>query len=337
MHRYSRLMLILGLALLSACSNSSPATIQPLPEQPTASIPAANPDQPTSTPAVSQTAVSEDNSAPPSPPNLPAFDDRQDPLSLLASFYNAINRADYQRAYGYFEVAPMPFDQFEQGYEQTLSVKVLIDPHFVIDVGAGNQNTRVAAGLIAYDRQAGWQYFVGCYELHRVNINGPTEPWQIRNSQFELTNDLQAMSQQLGQICPAIEPPARVQTPEQTLALYISTLNQANYAQAWNYWHEQPASDVAAWSQQFESNQFIQVVINPQGLIDAGAGNLYYSTNLVWLTNDQAGQLQVQAGCVTLHRNNTEPDQPWKMQNLTLQTLQANPRALDQSLNNQCQ
>ncbi len=343
MHRYSRLMIILGVSLLTACSNSTPATIQPLPEQPTASIPATSsePNQPTPTevaaPVASETAVVAAESAPPSKANLAVFEDRQDPLSLVASFYNAVNRAEYQRAYDYFEVAPMPFDQFEQGYEQTLSVDVLINPHFTIDVGAGNQNARVAAGLIAYDRQAGWQYFVGCYDLHRVNINGPDEPWQIRSSQFELANDLQAMGRRVGQICPATSQPSAAQTPEQLLTLYSNALNQADYAQAWSYWREQPASDLATWSQQFDANQFNQVLINPQALSDAGAGNLYYSTNLVWLTTDQADQVQVQAGCVTLHRNNTEPNQPWQIQSFALQALEPSPTVLNQALAASCQ
>ncbi|WP_152976533.1 hypothetical protein [Herpetosiphon geysericola] len=344
MHRYSRLMLILGLGLLTACSNSTPTPIQPLQEQATASIPAASsePTQPSPTqaaaaPAVAETAVVVTEPAPPSKADLAVFDDQQSPLSLLASFYNAVNRAEYQRAYSYFELEPMPFDQFEQGYEQTLSVDVLVNPNVEIDVGAGNQHARVAAALIAYDRQAGWQYFVGCYDLHRVNINGPSEPWQIRGSQFELVNDLQTLNQRVGQICPATSQPNEAQTPEQLLTLYTNALNQADYAQAFSYWREQPANDVAAWSQQFATKQFNQVLINPQGLSDAGAGNIYYSTNLVWFSPDKTGQLQFEVGCVTLHRNNTEPDQPWQIQGFALEAIEQSPAVINQALATSCQ
>jgi hypothetical protein len=52
-------------------------------------------------------------------PALLSYAERSTPVDLLASFYNAINRREYQRAYGYWETPPSLYDQFVQGYADT--------------------------------------------------------------------------------------------------------------------------------------------------------------------------------------------------------------------------
>ena len=55
------------------------------------------------------------------------FEDVDSPVGLLASYYNAINRQDYQRAYGYWETPAEPFDQFASGFADTVSARVIIE------------------------------------------------------------------------------------------------------------------------------------------------------------------------------------------------------------------
>ena len=59
----------------------------------------------------------------------PFYEDRTEAVGVVKSFYNAINRKEYERAYSYFEGAPNPapslapsYDKFVAGYATTVSV-----------------------------------------------------------------------------------------------------------------------------------------------------------------------------------------------------------------------
>src|SRR5438874_1728720 len=59
----------------------------------------------------------------------PFYEDRTQAVGVVKSFYNAINRKEYDRAYSYYEGAPNPapslapsYDKFVAGYTNTVSV-----------------------------------------------------------------------------------------------------------------------------------------------------------------------------------------------------------------------
>jgi hypothetical protein len=56
----------------------------------------------------------------------PAYlDDRSTPEAVISSYYNAINRAEYARAYSYFGADFAPgYDSWEFGYSDTSHVEV---------------------------------------------------------------------------------------------------------------------------------------------------------------------------------------------------------------------
>src|SRR5438876_2569156 len=61
------------------------------------------------------------------PANVPSYvDNRSDAVSLLISYFNAIDRKEYARAYGYWETGSQVggFAQFEAGFATTQSVIV---------------------------------------------------------------------------------------------------------------------------------------------------------------------------------------------------------------------
>src|SRR5262249_42081216 len=49
---------------------------------------------------------------------VPFYEDRTDPVAALISYYNAIDRKEYQRAYGYFQGAPNPNPSLAPPYDQ---------------------------------------------------------------------------------------------------------------------------------------------------------------------------------------------------------------------------
>ena len=57
--------------------------------------------------------------APAPTPSIPSYASQDSPAEVLASFYNAINRQEYQRAYSYWETPPSSYPEFAQGYADT--------------------------------------------------------------------------------------------------------------------------------------------------------------------------------------------------------------------------
>lgn len=103
-------------------------------------------------------------------PPIPSYASQDSPAEVLESFYNAINRYEYQRAYGYWESPPSPYDQFAQGYADTASVQLIVQLPAFIDAGTGNLHAAIPTVFVATKRDGSQQTFVGCYITHKVNI-----------------------------------------------------------------------------------------------------------------------------------------------------------------------
>jgi hypothetical protein len=132
-------------------------------------------------------AQDDDDSDEPTPLSaLPYADDRSTPEAVITSYYNAINRAEYARAYSYYgeNAAPANYDRWERGYSDTSFV----------DVGFGETSAEGAAGSVYYSvpvkldvetTQGQHQYFSGCYVVRLANpaIQGvPFEPMHIEDA-----------------------------------------------------------------------------------------------------------------------------------------------------------
>jgi hypothetical protein len=98
-----------------------------------------------------------------------------DPDGLVLSYYSAINRHEYARAYGYWETPGAPngvtpvFADFVRGYANTASVEIATGT-ILSDAGAGNIAYQVPAVISATQTDGTVQRFYGCYLLHRVNV-----------------------------------------------------------------------------------------------------------------------------------------------------------------------
>src|SRR6266581_2984089 len=82
----------------------------------------------TSTPTTSpaQSAVTQPSASPSAVPVTAYLDDRSSAEQVVRSYYDAIGRRQYLRAYGYWETSPtlMAFDAFAKVFETTTSVQV---------------------------------------------------------------------------------------------------------------------------------------------------------------------------------------------------------------------
>ena len=118
------------------------------------------------------------------------LDNRSDGAEVIRSFYNAINRDEYARAYSYWEPNTdasqlAPFDQFQQGYALTKSVALTIG-NVQTDAGAGQRYASVPARIVATMADGSDQTFVGCYSLHLaspdIQSQPPFEPMGIQKA-----------------------------------------------------------------------------------------------------------------------------------------------------------
>ena len=105
----------------------------------------------------------------------PYLDDRSTPIQVLKSYYNAINRQEYVRAYSYWgqkgtsaKSQPPAYPQFAAGYSNTAQVK-LTTGKASSEGGAGSVYTTVPVTLAVTNTNGSKDTFVGCYTLRQVN------------------------------------------------------------------------------------------------------------------------------------------------------------------------
>lgn len=101
------------------------------------------------------------------------LDDRSTPIEVLRSYYNAINRKEYVRAYYYWAQQgtsatslPPAYPQFAAGYAKTASVQ-LTTGQVNADTGAGTTTYRVPVTLVAMQNNGSKQTFIGCYTIRQ--------------------------------------------------------------------------------------------------------------------------------------------------------------------------
>lgn len=101
----------------------------------------------------------------------PYLDDRSDAAQLVKSFYSAISRHEYARAWDYFseDKPAKDFDSFVKGYEDTQTVTVLTGP--VSEEGAaGSRFFDVPVAIQAMAQDGSPRTFGGCYS---ARLTGP--------------------------------------------------------------------------------------------------------------------------------------------------------------------
>ena len=107
----------------------------------------------------------------------PYLDDRSTPEAVIASFYNAIDRHEYARAWSYYQDGEgvAPFETFVKGYAETVSV----------DVQFGQMAQEGAAGSTYYEQpvyldvtnsDGSHSKFGGCYTLRLAQPANQAEP-----------------------------------------------------------------------------------------------------------------------------------------------------------------
>ena len=98
----------------------------------------------------------------------PYLDDRSDPAALIRSFYNAVNRHEYARAWSYFgDARPAAgYPGFVAGYADTAAVELVTGP--VATEGAAGSVFATVPVAIAATGAGGTRVFAGCYTTRQI-------------------------------------------------------------------------------------------------------------------------------------------------------------------------
>ena len=105
------------------------------------------------------------------------LDDRSTPQAVISSFYNAISRQEYARAWSYYQDGQgVPaFDAFVTGYQNTATASVSFGQP-AQEGAAGSTYWTLPVSLDAVDSAGKHSYFAGCYTLRLANPSIQAEP-----------------------------------------------------------------------------------------------------------------------------------------------------------------
>jgi hypothetical protein len=245
--------------------------------------------------------------SPTSPPSVQWYEDRTDPIRLLASFYNGINRKEYQRAYGYWASPPNPYEQFVQGYAETASVLVAVHPPALHGVATGNAYASIPVLLSATHSDGSQHNFVGCYVARRPNVGiegAPAgEEWSLYEATITATSGNVTDATLLTQACASLpynrpnEPTCDDRGgPVLLLASHYDAVNRQEYRRAYGYWASPPNS-YEDFAQGYADTKSVFLVVSPPTRLEGAAGSIYASIPALLIATHTDGSQHNFVGC----------------------------------------
>lgn len=131
-------------------------------------------------------------------PEGPSDEQRTDPVTTLAAYYEAINSRDYRRAYRFWESSTSSYEQFARGFADTDRVRFLIEPPR-LEGAAGSSFAEIPTIVIAATRGGSERVFAGCYVLRRSNVRD--SGWHIYRADLSSIPPNARVSRMLAQGC----------------------------------------------------------------------------------------------------------------------------------------
>jgi len=317
---------------------------------------------PTSTSSPSASAVAQPSISPSTAPASAYLDDRSNAAALISSYYDAISKRQYLRAYSYWETSDSlpPYATFAQGFANTTDVQVELGT-VGGSAGAGQLYWSVPAAVFS-TTTAGAQSFVGCYTAHlarpELQAAPPFKPLSIQAGQLSAVATAAVARAALSTACgTANATPLPWGTSaggidaanylddrsagEAVIRSYYNAVNRKEYTRAYAYW-ESGASQLPAFTpfQAGYANTKSVTLLTKPGTIGAGAGQTYYSVPAVITASNTDGTTTTFAGCYTLHLGSpnaqaTPPFQPVAIQSARI-TQAASGSNTSDLLNSAC-
>ena len=258
----------------------------------------------------------------------PYLDDRSNPVALIRSYYSAVNRKEYLRAYSYWRDPATRLGtlaSFSNGYSHTASVG-LVFGSITGDAGAGQMYYTVPVRLKGTASNGVHQDYAACYVVHisQPGFYGapPITPMNIDRGTAKSVNVNTTDAVVLANACngpdyPITSPVSVGPTsldisknnyldnrsdPIATVSSYLNALNRKEYVRAYSY-AQNPAAEFGSYSNYEAGYTDTDVITVTFGTVlsDAGAGNLNYKVPLAMRVLSTAATTQTFVGCYSLH------------------------------------
>ena len=159
--------------------------------------------------------------------DLPYYDDRSSPQTLIFSLYNAINRREFSRAYAYFGSPPAEtLDAYASGFNQTKLVQIATGSTFE-EGAAGSAFATIPLAIRSVMDDGGESVFAGCVMARRANpliTNENFRGWHIERTAIRLSS--KAFEQSLPECDENGRPVSPVYGPEEFSATPQDVLPQ---------------------------------------------------------------------------------------------------------------
>jgi hypothetical protein len=258
---------------------------------------------------------------------------------LVASYYNAISRGEYGRAYHYWETAPnnQTEAQFAAGFSDTFGAQAIVRLPIFTGVATGHEYASIPTLVIGTRLNDSIVLYTGCFVAHKVNVpvGNATEPdpnWRLQTGNLR-----QQTSLNLGALDSACDNslslassmnPLSQFDPVLLIQSYYSAISQGFYSTAYRYWETAPNNQTEAqFTAGFSDTVSVSAYIGLPVHSDAGAGNIYASIPALVVAGRIDGSTAYFAGCFTAHKvnvpvgNATEPDPNWYLRDANMQQV----------------
>jgi hypothetical protein len=260
----------------------------------------------------------------PTPANY--VDDRSTPWQVIISFYNAINRQEYSRAYGYWaDPSTMlgSFNAFAAGYQDTASVD-LVFGEITSDAYMSQVDYTIPVLLKTTARNNTHTNSAACYVVHEVSpdVMGtpPNIPMSIskgsaRASEINLS-DASALATACngytlgGATAPITSGSLSIDKsnflddrsgPIETVSSFLNALNRKQYVRAYSYFDD-PAAFPGPYGPYAAGYSNTDMITATFGTVqsEGAAGSEYYKVPLSTKVLTTTGGTQTFVGCYTL-------------------------------------
>jgi len=366
MFKNKSISLLLALTfLLSACVSQPTAAPTALPTivlptqtaPPTAIAPTETVPPPTATqtPSAAPTAT-------PFPGELPEYsaatylDDRSTAAALMLSYFNAINRQEYLRAYSYYSTNADigTLDQFASGYSDTQTVSVVLGDVYS-EGAAGSIYFTIPMILNVTTTSNTPQKFAACYVLRMAqpaNFGAPPViPMHIERGTAKSVPVDETIQDPalLGTACPSPDFPTGIYSAPATveqladlssanyidnrsdavalMSSYVNAINRKEYAKAYTYW-QTPPEPYDAFASGYTNTGSVTAQFGTP-FVDVNEAQTTYSLPVVLVSTMNNGSIKTYAGCYTMQLT-----QPTVQTTLPFQSLGFTSAAVNQVDNN---
>ncbi len=346
------IIIILALSACSPISPASPTAVLTLPAatstspQIIATVAPANTLAPTATfPAPTATLVPVPTGSFP-PVSIPAstnyIDDSSTPSQVIVSYYNAIDRQEYLRAYSYWSdpaTSLGSYTSFANGYANTASVD-LVFGQITGDPGMSQVYYTIPVILKATAKDNTRTNYAACYVVHESNpdVYGapPISPMSIAQGSAQASSvnasDAAVLASACGGFPGGGNPPFSAYSnslnidksnfvdnrsgPVETVSSFLNSLNLKQYVRAYSYFQD-PSNFPGPYAPFAAGYSDTDVITVTFGTLqsEGAAGSIYYNLPLATVVQTTTNTTQTFVGCYTLRLSQptvqgTPPFQP---------------------------